>query len=839
MAPLGAGALSDREACPTYQRLATRNFYGAGFSFRVTNSGEDGYGLKPCNNDMIKRTGNYFVSQSSFDSSGTGASVGNLLPCGGPSPEFLNLQPSGTGASASDSSLCGGPSPEFLSLSPSSVSSASGGVGPTPRSPVRRRRPCNPKLIPVWQINLNHCFIASHLLACKLMRTRGPWIAMLQEPYLYNNKICPKFKNASTFAIISEGRCRAALVVSKQLDAWALGTYSDGDFLAIEMRLNIANLKSIVIASMYLPQPGTVPSRKLENLVDWCAKTHRALLVGGDANAHHRVWGSTDVNDRGIEMLDFINSTNLILLNRGHSPIFIKQGRREVLDITLATVHLVDFIRDWHVSGEDSSSDHCYIRFGLSGRLLTENRKFRNIRKTNWDIFRVTLEKSLKNWEAIPLTSSEGVENLNNKISSALTEALNKSCPMKYHAGRHQPNPWWTPDLADLKKASRGLWKEAVRLDTPEAWDAYRQKQREFKKATRKSKRKSWRRFCTEVEGDVQASTFCRMLRADPAVQLGMLQKNDGSFTESPEEVLSLLLETHFPGRDVVDGVHPTFGLGDVTLIDRIITKSRIARAIRLFKPYKSPGLDGVYPAMLREGLESLVTPLRSLFAASLEYAYLPVKWREIKVVFIPKVGKDSYTKPKSYRPINLMSFILKTMERLILWYFKTDILARFPFHRTQFAFRTDSSVEAAIHQLVARLERALNYKEAALAVFLDIEGAFDNVTHKAILDSLQWRGCDPVVLSWVHRFLTGRIATASALGATKSCVIKKGSSQGGINSSTYWNLPMDNLLVLLSEQYKYCYSQAFADDLSELVVGTDISTLQGLMQKVLNGIFQ
>ena len=45
---------------------------------------------------------------------------------------------------------------------------------------------------------------------------------------------------------------------------------------------------------------------------------------------------------------------------------------------------------------------------------------------------------------------------------------------------------------------------------------------------------------------------------------------------------------------------------------------------------------------------------------------YLPNTWRKVKVVYIPKAVKKDPEHPKSYRPINLTSFFLKTLERLV-----------------------------------------------------------------------------------------------------------------------------------------------------------------------------
>ena len=55
------------------------------------------------------------------------------------------------------------------------------------------------------------------------------------------------------------------------------------------------------------------------------------------------------------------------------------------------------------------------------------------------------------------------------------------------------------------------------------------------------------------------------------------------------------------------------------------------------------------------------------------------------------------------------------------------------PIHPRQHAYQAGKSTESALHQLVGRIERALDAKEYTLGVFFDIEGAFDNTTMNSI----------------------------------------------------------------------------------------------------------
>ena len=73
----------------------------------------------------------------------------------------------------------------------------------------------------------------------------------------------------------------------------------------------------------------------IKSLVAYAKDKGLELLLGCDANSHHEVCGSTDINPRGESLLDFITRTRLHILNRGKEPTFMGSRRQKVLDITL------------------------------------------------------------------------------------------------------------------------------------------------------------------------------------------------------------------------------------------------------------------------------------------------------------------------------------------------------------------------------------------------------------------------------------------------------------------------------------------------------------------------
>ena len=101
---------------------------------------------------------------------------------------------------------------------------------------------------------------------------------------------------------------------------------------------------------------------------------------------------------------------------------------------------------------------------------------------------------------------------------------------------------------------------------------------------------------------------------------------------QSEGETLYLLLATHFPNSAAVEGVvsdaacHAT--RVDWWVAARIITYRRVEWVIDSIAPYKSPGMDRIFPALLQEGREILILYLVRIFHACLATGYVPALWR-------------------------------------------------------------------------------------------------------------------------------------------------------------------------------------------------------------------
>jgi len=71
--------------------------------------------------------------------------------------------------------------------------------------------------------------------------------------------------------------------------------------------------------------------------------------------------------------------------------------------------------------------------------------------------------------------------------------------------------------------------------------------------------------------------------------------------------------------------------------------------------------------------------------------------------------------------------------------------------------------------------------KEYSLAVFLDIEGAFNNITPTAITGALTELGIERPIVGLIHNMLTSRVVYSTMGSAHSTRNVSRGSPQGGV----------------------------------------------------------
>ena len=107
---------------------------------------------------------------------------------------------------------------------------------------------------------------------------------------------------------------------------------------------------------------------------------------------------------------------------------------------------------------------------------------------------------------------------------------------------------------------------------------------------------------------------------------------------------------------------------------------------------------------------------------------------------------------------------------------------------------------------------KKLSILRVAVAMFLDIEAAFNNATFGSMRDVLVEKGVIMPLTEWIYNSLKTRVATAQQGSFRAEKRITKGCPQGGILSLYLWNLIMEDLLNMFPELHS-TFVIVYADD--------------------------
>jgi hypothetical protein len=66
-------------------------------------------------------------------------------------------------------------------------------------------------------------------------------------------------------------------------------------------------------------------------------------------------------------------------------------------------------------------------------------------------------------------------------------------------------------------------------------------------------------------------------------------------------------------------------------------------------------------------------------------------------------------------------------------WGAEKTCLIVFPMHKNQHPFRKNHSCDISLGKDVTEIEKSITTNQFSLGIFMDIEGAFDNLTYTAI----------------------------------------------------------------------------------------------------------
>ena len=429
------------------------------------------------------------------------------------------------------------------------------------------------------------------------------------------------------------------------------------------------------------------------------------------------------------------------------------------------------------------------------------------------------------------------VDRLLDRWYKVIDEGLDKACPKRKARLSPIEMDWYGEDHKFLKNRVKRKYLAQKGKNSPKKRKAFVQAKLAYTKACKKGRKESWRMFVEKTPNKSNMAVLFKIAQKRDRRSINTLLKPDNTLTEPGTETIQVLTDAHFPAATagITEMTHSNAHKISTSVIEDShdwIDVDLVRKALLQFKPNKAAGPDNLKPLVFKYLPINALETLTIIYKACISLSHTPKVWRETKVIFLPKPGKDRYDIPKSYRPISLANFLLKALERLVTWRMEKD-MEDFPINPLQHGFTKGKSTESAISNTVDYIEQFLFDKTHCLGLFLDISSAFDSISIDHIKNSLLRHGGTPDMVEWYYSYLGRRYLEAELHGEKAQLTTGTGFPQGGVCSAKFWLIAFNEAINIINTGS--VVGNGYADDCSALIGGDHPDNMIDAMQSVLD----
>ena len=613
-------------------------------------------------------------------------------------------------------------------------------------------------------------------------------IACLQETHLKESQRF-SMRGYQVYRQDREGRSKGgvAILVKNCIPAqeFTIDTNDQAEIHGVDIKVDNQQMR---IFNVYCP-----PAKELS--LDLMDIPEDQCLIVGDFNSHSEAWGYAEADRRGEEVEDWQIEKNLLLLNDPDDlPTFFSRRwlTSTTPDLAFAT-NDVSRKATRTILEQLGGSDHKPVKISIDMNFQPHQAKGLprwNFKRANWEKF-----ATLSDWYAEGIRNKQ--EHLNKKVrtlNQCILKAARESIP---RGARKNYQPYWTEELQQQEDDVADAREKVEEDPTIENNIAFKEATAKHRRTLNQETRRCWIEKTQDLNLDKEGQKLWRLAKAlnDEDSRSSPITLLEDGQMKTGKQAADLLMKQYAENSDLevpadrtkeVREAQDTFtGQEGEPEMNQPFTLRELEEAMLSLKKKKAPGADQITNEMLLHLGPKAKKKLLQLYNESWKSGIVPQIWREAIMVPVHKKGKEK-SKAGSYRPISLLSCVGKLLERMINTRLMWHLEEKNHISPEQAAFRSNHSTEDQVTYLAQAIEDGFQEKKHTLAVWIDIEKAFEKVWKDGLKLKLRQCGVHGRMFRWIGQYLNNRKArTRTGQHYSKEKVLKQGVPQGGVLSPT------------------------------------------------------